>query len=217
LSRCVDDGSSPLGSISGGNTSSLYENPYMRDPYDVGLCYFNAKSNVRVNGTYLIPWHGNRLVEGWQISGIVTQSTGLPFSVYDGVDDVGYTSSGNPRPNYNAGCQVQTRFVTEWFNPACFSLETPGTLGNLGRDTVIGPGLAQLDWGLIKDTKVRESMRVQFRAEAYNIFNHPQFGQPGNAVFTSIKGALNPTAGVITSIATNSSGRQIQLGLKILF
>ncbi len=189
----------------------------MRDPYDKGPCYFNATSNLRINGLYTIPLHGNQFVEGWQLSGIVTQSTGLPFSVYDGADDVGYSSSGNPRPNYNLGCNVQTGLVTEWFNPACFSIQTPGTLGNLGRDTVVGPGLAQLDFALIKDTKVRENLRVQFRAEAYNLFNHPQFGQPGNSVFSSIKGVANAAAGVITSIAPNSSGRQIQLGLKILF
>ena len=227
LSHCTDDGSSPLGSISGGSTASTYENPFMRDPYDQGLCYFNAKSNVRANGLYMIPLHGNRLLEGWQLSGIVTQSTGLPFSIYAGVDDTGYNSSGTPRPNYNAGCQVQTGFVTQWYNPSCFSLQTPGTLGNTGRDTVIGPGLAQLDFALMKDTKVRENIHVQFRAEAYNIFNHPQFGQPGNSVFSALKaapgtatgvvGVPNAAAGIITSIATNSTARQIQLGLKILF
>jgi hypothetical protein len=227
-SHCTDDGSSPLGSISGGESATSYENPFMRDPYDQGLCYFNAKSNLRVNGLYMIPLHGNRLLEGWQLSGIVTQMTGLPLSVYSGVDDTGYNAAGTPRPNYNLGCDVSTRTVTEWFNPACFSLQTPGTLGNVGRDTIIGPGLAQLDLALIKDTKIRENIRVQFRAEAYNLFNHPQFGQPGNSIASSLKAAPgtptgvtinapNAAAGVISSIATNSTGRQIQLGLKILF
>ncbi len=219
-SRCTDDGSSPLGSISGGNTSSLYENPYMRDPYDKGLCYFNATSNLRINGVWALPFHGNQLVEGWQLSGILTQSTGLPFSVYDGADDVGYAGSGNPRPNYVAGCDVNTRTVHQWFNPACFSIQAPGTLGNVGRDTVIGPGLAQLDVALVKDTripKISEAFRVQFRAEAYNIVNHPQFGQPGNAIFSSIKGVANSSAGIISSIAPNSTARQIQFGLKFLF
>ena len=73
---------------------------------------------------------------------------------------------------------------------------------------------------LTKDTRVQkisEVFRIQFRAEAYNLFNHAQFGQPGNSVFSSIKGVPNASAGVITSIAPNSSGRQIQLGLKFLF
>jgi len=220
FSHCTDDGSSPLGSISGGNTSSLYENPYLRDPIDKGPCYFNANNNFRVNGVYALPLHGNQLVEGWQLSAILTQMTGLPFSVYDGADLVGYSSSGNPRPNYVAGCDVNTKTVHEWFNPACFSPQTPGTLGNLGRDTVFGPGLAQLDVALVKDTriqKISEAFRIQFRAEAYNIVNHPQFALPGNSMFTSVKGAPNASAGIISSIAPNSTARQIQLGLKFLF
>jgi hypothetical protein len=230
-SHCTDDGSSPLGSISGGSTASTYENPFLRDPIDKGLCYFNAKSNFRANGVYTIPLRGNQLVEGWQVSGIVTQMTGLPFSIYSGVDDTGYNAAGSPRPNYVAGCQVQTGFVTEWYNPACFTLQAPGTLGNVGRDTIIGPGLAQLDLSLSKDTRIRkisENFHIQFRAEAYNIFNHPQFGQPGNAIASSLKAAPgtptgvtianpNAAAGIISSIATNSTGRQIQLGVKLIF
>ncbi len=154
---------------------------------------------------------------------MLTQNSGLPLSIYDGADDVGYAGSGNPRPNYNLGCSPQVGNVNEWFNPACYSLQAPGTLGNVARNSIVGPGIAQLDLALVKDTKIHESIRVQFRAEAYNLFNHPQFGQPGNSVFSSIasptapNGTLNPTAGIISAIASNSSGRQIQLGLKILF
>ena len=154
FSRCVDDGSSPLGSISGGNTSSLYENPYLRDPIDKGLCYFNATSTLRVNGVYSLPFKGNRLVEGWQVSGLVTQNTGLPFSPYVGADTVGWTAStSNVRPNVIAGCQIQTNTPGQWFNPACYTIPAPGTLGNAGRDTIIGPGLAEVDFSLSKDTQ----------------------------------------------------------------
>jgi len=223
-SHCTDDGSSPLGSISGGETASSYENPFLRDPVDKGLCYFNAKSNIRVNSVYTLPFHGNQLVEGWQLSGIVTQMTGLPFSLYTGPDITGYNAAGTPRPNYVGGCTSQVGSITEWFNPNCYAIQAPGTLGNVGRDTIIGPGLAQLDLSLSKETKIKERLRVQFRAEAYNIFNHPQFGQPGNSVFSSFKtvngvttGVVNGSAGIISSIATNSTGRQIQLGIKVLF
>ena len=227
FSRCVDDGGDgPVSSLNGVNSPLLYENPYLRDPIDRGRCMFNATSVLRVNGLWALPFHGNQLVEGWQLSGIVTQNTGLPITVYDGTDDVGYQGSGNPRPNYVAGCNPQVGSVTEWFNPACYTLQTPGTLGNTGRNTIIGPGLAQLDLALVKDTripKISEAFRIQFRAEAYNIFNHPQFGQPGNGVFSSLasasapNGVISPSAGVITAIAANSPGRQIQLGLKFLF
>ena len=227
FSKCVDDGGDgPVSSLNGVATSVIYENPYLRDPIDRGRCMYNATSVLRVNGLWMLPFHGNKVIEGWQVSGIVTQNSGLPLSVYDGADDVGYTGSGNPRPNYVAGCNAQVGKVNEWFNPACYALQAPGTLGNVGRNTLVGPGTAQVDLALTKDTaipKISEAFRVQFRAEAYNLFNHPQFGQPGNTVFSSIasptspNGVINPTAGIISTIAPNSSGRQIQLGLKFLF
>jgi hypothetical protein len=218
-SHCIDDGSSPLGSISGGNTSSNYENPYDRS-IDKGLCYFNAKSTLRLNGLVALPFRGNTLIEGWQLSGLLTQSTGLPFSPYIGTDTIGWAGSSNPRPNYVAGCNVQTNTPNQWFNPACYTLPALGTLGNAGRDTIIGPGLAQVDIALFKDTKVpkiSEAFRIQFRAEAYNLFNHPQFGLPGNSMFSSTTGQRNQAAGVITTLAGNTAARQLQFGLKFLF
>ena len=221
-SSCIDDGGSPLGSINGGNSPSNYENPYDRS-IDRGPCYFNARHVFRANGLINLPFRGNRLIEGWQLTGILTQNTGLPFSVSTGFDQVGYTSTGTPRPDYVAGCNVQVRTVNQWFNPACFSVEAPGTLGNAGRNTLIGPGLAQVDFAVLKDTsvpKISETFRVQFRTELFNIFNHPQFGQPSAAVFAqgaNGTGLPNAQAGQITTLATNTAARQIQFGLKFLF
>ena len=226
FSRCIDDGSSPLGSISGGNTSSNYVNPYLRDPIDKGLCYFNTTSTLRINALVSLPFKGNAFVEGWQISGLVTQNTGLPFSPYVGADTIGWGASSSPRPNYVAGCEVQVGTPTKWFNPACYSLPAAGTLGNAGRNTIIGPGLAQVDIALFKDTKVTkisEAFRMQLRVEAFNLFNHPQFGLPGNSMFsagasTSVpNGAPNASAGVITTLAGNTAARQLQFGLKFIF
>ena len=226
FSRCIDDGSSPLGSISGGNTSSNYVNPYLRDPIDKGLCYFNTTSTLRINALVSLPFKGNAFVEGWQISGLVTQNTGLPFSPYVGADTIGWGASSSPRPNYVAGCQVQVGTPTKWFNPACYSLPAAGTLGNAGRNTIIGPGLAQVDIAFFKDTKVKkisEAFRMQLRAEAFNLFNHPQFGLPGNSMFSAgastsaPNGAPNASAGVITTLAGNTAARQLQFGLKLIF
>ena len=228
-SRCVDDGGSPLGSINGGNSPTNLANPFNRSGYDRGLCYFNATHNFRANGLVNLPFHGNRLVEGWQLTSIVTWNTGLPLSVNDGFDAVGFGySSASARPNYVAGCQVDTHTVNKWFDPACFTIQAPGTLGNLGRDTIIGPGLAQVDFAVIKDTKIRESLGVQFRAEFFNLFNHPQFGQPSTGLFTAgAAGACtatgagcanrNPTAGQITTLGGNTAARQIQFALKFIF
>ena len=229
FSKCMDDGGSPVGSTNGGNSPTNVANPFVRTPYDEGLCYYNSTQNFRANSLLSLPFHGNRAVEGWQLSGIVTWNTGLPLSIQDGFDEVGfgYASSG-ARPNYVPGCQVNVGKVNEWFNPACFSLQAPGTLGNVGRDTIVGPGLAQVDFAVIKDTKIREAIAAQFRAEFFNIFNHPQFGQPAASLFTAgatgactISGAgcgnPNPTAGQITTLAGNTAARQIQLALKLIF
>ncbi len=88
-----------------------------------------------------------------------------------------------------------------------------GTYGNLGRGVFSGPGLADLDLSLFKTTRVSEKTSLQFRAEFFNILNHPNFGTPNATVFSS--GAINASAGLITALATTP--RQIQFGLKAIF
>jgi hypothetical protein len=238
FSKCIDDGGSPIATVNGGNSPTSYSNPYDRSA-DRGLCYYHGKSTLRVNGLVDLPFHRNRLVEGWQLTGTVTQNTGLPVSIATGFDQTGYTTNtGTPRPNYAPGNPALTignitypacnnnpslGVVGMWFNPNCFSLQAPGTLGNTGRNTIIGPGLAVVDFGVLKDTrapKISEVFRVQFRAEFFNLFNHPQFGLPNINVFTQGTnggGSISPQAGQITTLGGNTAARQIQFGLKFLF
>ncbi len=212
FSRCIDDGGFPIGSLNGGNSPTAYENPYDRS-IDRGLCFFNVKHALRINAMYVLPFHGNRVVSGWQLSGIASATSGYPFSISTGYDRVGYASTGTPRPNYVSGCQVQEGTVAQWFNPACFSLQAAGTLGDVGRDTVIGPNSVDVDMALLKDTNITEKVRVQIRAELFNLFNHPSYGLPNASIFTA--SGPNPTAGQITTIVGTS--RQVQFGLKIIF
>jgi hypothetical protein len=111
-----------------------------------------------------------------------------------------------------------------WFNPACFTLPTAGTVGDLGKNTVKAPGYVSTDFSLSKDTRLYERVSVQFRAEIFNIFDHTNFGIPGLNAFTAVWGLTGSPAGItsnlsnagqITSIVGTS--RQIQLGLKFLF
>ncbi len=211
-SRCIDDGGFPIGSLNGGDSPSTYENPYVRS-IDRGLCFYNVKHALRINTLYTLPFHGNRFKDGWQLTGIMSATSGYPFSISTGFDRVGYAGTGTPRPNYVSGCQVQEDNVNQWFNPACFTLQAAGTLGNIGRDTVIGPNNVDVDAALLKDTNLNERLRMQFRAELFNIFNHPNYGLPNASVFTA--SGANPTAGQITTIVGNS--RQVQFGLKLIF
>ncbi len=101
----------------------------------------------------------------------------------------------------------------QWFNPVAFALPTPGTYGDLGRGTLTGPGLADVDISLFKNTSIYEKTTLQFRAEFFNILNHPNFGPPNATVFSGT--SISPSAGLITTTATFP--REIQLGLKLIF
>jgi hypothetical protein len=216
-SRCIDDEG---GGGGGGNTTNsggtaaatnTPENPYNQSN-DKGLCGFDIRHTLRVNGLWSLPFHGNRVVEGWQISGIQSAYSGVPVNITTGVSRA-YTQSPD-RPNYVLGCQIQQENVNQWFNPACLALQPAGTLGTLGRDVAIGPHLFGTDLAVLKDTKLRESLNLQFRAEFFNIFNHANFGLP---VATAFSGAGTPNSqfGKITSIV--GTPRQIQLALKLVF
>jgi hypothetical protein len=101
-----------------------------------------------------------------------------------------------------------------YFDPAAFTLPEPGFYGNLGRNTLTGPGLANVDVSLNKLFRLTEAASLQFRAEAFNIFNHPNFAIPSQRTVFNSSGAVG-SAGRITS--TTTPARQLQLGLKLTF
>ena len=165
-------------------------------------------------------------MDGWSVSGIATLQSGFPFSPQLGYNPTGNGDTRNPvRPNLHAGFSgpLYAKTVQQWFNPAAFTAPYPGTFGNVGRDTLTGPGLSELDLSLAKSTTIHERLRAQFRAEFFNVLNHSNFTTPNPVVYSSgptpktptAEAALSPTAGVISATATTS--RQIQFGLKILF
>ena len=86
--------------------------------------------------------------------------------------------------------------VHQWYNPASFALQAPGTIGNLGRNTLIGPGLMEFDMALAKMTQLTESLGMQFRVETFNIFNHPNYGPPNQDLY---QGPENTTATPVAS------------------
>jgi hypothetical protein len=103
--------------------------------------------------------------------------------------------------------------VGQWFNPNAFVLPAAGTYGNLGRGVFTGPGLADMDVSLFKNTALSERTSLQFRAEFFNVLNHPNLAAPNETVFSS--GSINASAGLITTLATTP--RQIQFGMKLIF
>jgi hypothetical protein len=219
-SECIDDGSGSY-LVDGGTVLASPLNP----GYDNGWCAYYNRHSMTANSTYTLPFHKNKLVQGWQVSGIFTLHTGYPVNISDGFAQA-FSGGGANRPNLAPGCSNNPKLtsgdtVQHYFNTACFTVPAVGVLGNLARNTLIGPGFADLDTSLSKTTrvpKVSEQFAVQFRAEFFNVLNHPNFGAPATGLFVAGAnggGNPNPTAGRIT--ATTNPGRQIQFGLKILF
>jgi len=216
-SRTIDDGDSLNATTSGGEPA-LASNPFDLGA-DKGLANFHVKNVAVVNASYALPFRsGNLLVERWTVNSIVTLQGGFPFTPQLSYNPSNTGDTRNPvRPYVNpafAGPVILNN-PNQWFNPNAFLAppNSSGFFGNLGRDTLIGPGVATCDFSLLKDTPIRERARVQFRAEFFNILNHANSNTPNAVAFTPT--GVSPTAGVITSTSTTS--RQIQFGLKLLW
>lgn len=107
------------------------------------------------------------------------------------------------------------RDPNRYFDVGAFTLPPEGFFGNVGRNTLIAPGIFTFDLGLAKNFSLHEEIRLQFKAELFNIFNRANFSQPSTTIFDDESGIPLPTAGTITNTSTTS--RQIQFALKILF
>jgi outer membrane receptor protein involved in Fe transport len=212
-SKCMDDASGTYG-LEGG---APWTNP-LNGSFDRGRCAFDRPQVFRISGLYDFPFKKNRLVSGWQMSGNLLVQSGAPWNVNIGFDQSG-NAVGGQRPNLvTPADQIKTHSVTQWADPSGFSLPAPGTLGNLQRDFLGGPGIVNFDYSVIKDTQIKEQMHLQFRAEFFNIFNHANFGLPSASVFVQgLNGgaSVNPTFGQITN--TSTASRQIQFALKLMF
>lgn len=227
-SKSLDDGAAWNSSVAA-NTPAFVM--YPQNPrLDWGLSPFDVRNQAAINGSYDLPFGRGRaflghyqgwqekLVSGWTVSGITTLQSGYPFSPQLGFNPTNNGDTRNPiRPSYNPAFtgNIIVGTPNEYFNPNAFMIPASGTYGNVGRDTLIGPGLATLDLALMKNTSLSERMHLQFRAEFFNILNRANFNTPNAVVFTSSSAAPSPTAGVISS--TSSTSRQIQFGLKLIW
>ena len=213
-SKCMDNASGTYG-LEGGIPWSVPLN----GSFDRGRCLFDRPQVFRGSAVYALPFQKNILVKGWQMSGELTAQSGPPWNVTVGFDQAGDVVAGSERPNLVMPAnQIMQNNVNQWVNPAAFSLPAPGTFGNLQRDFLAGPGIVDFDYALMKETPIKERARLQFRAEFFNILNHPNFALPLAGAFVQTPnggGVPNPTFGKIT--ATTTSSRQIQFALKLLF
>jgi len=151
------------------------------------------------------------LLGGWQLNGIYSRQTGTPFTVTSGQDRA-LTGSGGERPNVTGNASLSTdrptaQLIHQYFNPAVFVLPPVGQYGNLGRNTLFGPGSSNLDASIFRSFRIRERANLQFRAEFFNAMNHPNFANP----------VANIGSATVGQILSASGPRVLQFGMKFLF
>jgi Carboxypeptidase regulatory-like domain/TonB-dependent Receptor Plug Domain len=152
---------------------------------------------------------------GWQLALRYTARSGNPINVVTGADNA-LSGTPNQRPNVNGNPVLPSNRSTaaklaEWFDPTVFSTPAPGTFGDLGRNALIGPGLTSTNVALLKNFPFthREGVHLQFRAEAFSVFNTPIFKNPTNTLGSSL--------GKITSTGNGNGDRELQFALKLMF
>lgn len=229
--KAIDTGSaSVIGDPFQNSISSLY---FFCITCRRGLSDFNVAQSVTSHFLWEVPvpkdwtqsaFHSAAL-GGWELGGILTAQSGVPFTAILGGDPLGLNSSdpwAYPNRVAGAGCSslVNAGNPNNYIKLQCLSFPNPSTLlGNLGRNTLIGPGLVDLDFAVFKNFplhRISESSRLQFRAEMFNILNHANFAPPiANETVFDQSGNPVPGAGAVNE--TTTSSRQIQFGLKLFW
>jgi hypothetical protein len=159
------------------------------------------------------PGVANQILGQWQVSAILTLQSGFPFSILSS-QDFSNTGSYSPRPDRICS-GVGPKTIDSWFDTSCFTTDAlqqalgagQPSFGNSGRNILDGPGQAVLDFALYKDFSLGERLKLRFRAEAFNLLNHPNFGLPSTTIGTENSG----------KIGRAFEPRDIQFGLKIVF
>jgi hypothetical protein len=226
FSKTLDDGDNMNTSVAT-NSPAFVANP-LQPKVDYGRASFDVRNSAVINATYDLPFAAGhtsrehpwaeRLIGRWQLSGIQTVQSGLPFTPQLSYNPSNDGDTRNPvRPSWNPNFtrRVILGGPNQYFNPNAFSQPLPGAYGNVGRNVLQGPSLVETDLSLTKTFPFSERLNLQFRSEFFNIFNHTNFNVPNPVVFASATGGPSSTAGVIT--ATTTTSRQIQFGLKLMW
>jgi len=211
-SKCLDEASTGQ---SAANVETIYD---IRRNY--GPCDFNIAQMFTGSYVYQLPFGKGRLIGsgwnpvtnavlgGWRLGGILTLDSGVPFTVTVPFDNAN-TNGGQQRAQL-VGQPLPSGFqqtINSWYSTAAFAVPKAYTFGNLGRNTLTGPGITNFDVSLAKDFKVLETRTIQLRGDSFNALNNVNFGQPGASVGT-------PT---FMRIQSASAAREIQLSLKLLW
>ena len=217
-------------------SSSTYQTDPYSSRFDRGPACFNIPQVWVFNAIYNLPSPKIQervlaaLTSRWGVTGIYTLRSGFPFnpSVSANRSRSGVTggvTTGIDRPNYNPAFtgNIIEGDPAQWFNPAAFMLQPVGTLGNVPRDGLLGPHFNEFNFAVKKETKLGflgEAGNLTFRAEFFNLFNHPNFAMPNQSTFAGTLGdpiteTPQGTAGQITT--TSGTSRQVEFSLRVSF
>ena len=192
----------------------VYQNPLNRATGERGNCGYDHRHTFITTLVARSPGIGSGaakyITKEWQVSPIISIFTGNPIQLSDGGKDISLSGQLLDRPNVVAPDQVHSPAPSDppfWFNPTAFAVQPAGTFGNLGRNSVYGPGQINYDMALSRRFAVKERWKLEFRADFFNILNHANWNSPGTSNAAS-------TFGEITSFGTP---RQIQMALKLYF
>lgn len=153
---------------------------------------------------------------GWRLSGIFSYQTGRPFTVTDAATNTSGSYNNADRPNQNGdpniaatgGSAIHTK--TRWFNTSVFSVQSPGTFGNARRNNIIGPKYVNLDTSLVRNFPVLTDKNLEFRVEAFNLANHPNFYNPRGT-------AVQAGSSSLGQIQNAYNQRELQAALRFIF
>jgi outer membrane receptor protein involved in Fe transport len=194
-----------------------------------GLTAFDVRQNLVINGSVELPVRlsgaAGAILGGWSVNGILKLASGVPMTPMGSRSSSGrnvrrWGEVGGGPPDLVPGREansISPQNPNQYFDPTAFVLPAPGFFGNLGRSTVIAPGMATVDLSLFKQFRLGalgEQGRLQFRAEIFNLFNRPNFGLPNATLFDATTGQVLATAGRITSTSTRA--REMQFGIKLM-
>ena len=195
--------------------------------YDYGFSDYDVRHRVAILVNYQLPF-GKSLrgamgyaARGWQVNGIYSFESGLPFNVDTNFSQTGLANTPD-RPDRVKGLGNFHKSTSEWFDVTQFALQPFGFPGNEGRNPLFAPAEKRIDFSLFRDFAIREAMKLQFRAEAFNLTNTPNFGTPNNTI-SAFAGGVGSRAtnaggfGSITSSNTLYNPREIQFALKFVF
>jgi len=203
-------------SIDNGKAPGDQNDPIPQDARDLaaerGSSNYDIQHQFVLSGLWALPFQGHgvtaALIRGWQLSGILSAHTGLPFTVTLSRDRTFTGTTARPNRSADGSLLPGQRSVNHWFDTTAFTAPDCICFGNSGRDILRGPGFMNLDLGVTRNFRLGERMNLQFRLESFNLMNRPNLGLP-NATIGDAQ------VGTITSVVNPE--RQMQVAMKLYF